>query len=314
MLVLGGRDQMKTETTIKFVKRGNTLNSGYNLVRDGAVIGRTWSTGRRAWYVVAEDNSYMVNTLETRAAAADWLCGQLDRPPAAPTGYTDCACRDCMDIAIGVAGAAYCHGCRDAGCPGYQGQPGMSQECQRPDAYGAGEETPDSSELVIKAEPTAGMTARAATGQPAWRTLYATDYSRVETDDTGVYAPEMEVAQEIADEPDGTFDVFRFSLDRLQSVFPDGGAHCLIPVNYGASWRHPAADYDAWFTCGLDDVASSCGTTHRELVEALTGDDIAARAWAYECIGGYHGYANLDSDPLRLTEDELNTRWNRTVR
>ena len=49
-------------------------------------------------------------------------------------GYTACACRDCFEIAIGEPGEAFCSCCEDAGCPDYQGQPGMSQECQRPDA------------------------------------------------------------------------------------------------------------------------------------------------------------------------------------
>ena len=44
-------------------------------------------------------------------------------------GYRNCACRDCFEIAIGEAGA-FCSDCEEAGCPGYQGQPGMSQECQ----------------------------------------------------------------------------------------------------------------------------------------------------------------------------------------
>jgi hypothetical protein len=55
------------------------------------------------------------------------------------SGYRPCACRDCFEIAIGEPGA-YCHECDDAGCPGYQGQPGMSQECQAPGAYGGGDD------------------------------------------------------------------------------------------------------------------------------------------------------------------------------
>ena len=31
---------------------------------------------------------------------------------------------------------AYCHDCEAAGCPEYQGVPGMSQACQAPGAYG----------------------------------------------------------------------------------------------------------------------------------------------------------------------------------
>lgn len=59
------------------------------------------------------------------------------RKPRQAGGYVPCACRDCMEIAIsGGKGKSFCSGCRDAGCPDYQGQPGMSQECQRADAYG----------------------------------------------------------------------------------------------------------------------------------------------------------------------------------
>lgn len=34
-----------------------------------------------------------------------------------------------------IALPCYCRGCIEAGCPDYQGQPRMSQECQRTDAY-----------------------------------------------------------------------------------------------------------------------------------------------------------------------------------
>lgn len=55
--------------------------------------------------------------------------------------YTSCACRDCFEISIGEPDEAFCHGCEEAGCPDYQGQPGMNQGCQREDAYGI--EEPD---------------------------------------------------------------------------------------------------------------------------------------------------------------------------
>ena len=45
------------------------------------------------------------------------------------TGYTPCACRDCFEIAIGEPGEAFCSDCEEAGCPDYQGQPGMRQDC-----------------------------------------------------------------------------------------------------------------------------------------------------------------------------------------
>ena len=45
----------------------------------------------------------------------------------AKSGYYDCGCRDCFDIAIGLPGDM-CHSCELAGCV-------ANAECQRPDAY-----------------------------------------------------------------------------------------------------------------------------------------------------------------------------------
>lgn len=53
-------------------------------------------------------------------------------------GYTDCACRDCFDIAIGKAGEALCNECKEAGC-----SPDGDDECHRPDAYDTGEDADD---------------------------------------------------------------------------------------------------------------------------------------------------------------------------
>lgn len=44
-------------------------------------------------------------------------------------GYTDCACRDCFEIAIGEPGTALCNACEEAGCEANEG------ECQAPHAY-----------------------------------------------------------------------------------------------------------------------------------------------------------------------------------
>lgn len=46
------------------------------------------------------------------------------------SGYRDCACRDCFDIAIGEHGAL-CNECEAAGCEAH-----AEIECSRPDAYG----------------------------------------------------------------------------------------------------------------------------------------------------------------------------------
>lgn len=59
------------------------------------------------------------------------------------SGYTPCACRDCMDIAISAemrgtyAGPALCLPCVEAGCEiWHEGDCGMTYDCQRDDAYG----------------------------------------------------------------------------------------------------------------------------------------------------------------------------------
>ena len=52
------------------------------------------------------------------------------------SGYCDCACRDCFDVAITSTNKlALCHACRDAGCDGES-----ASECARDDAYGCAEE------------------------------------------------------------------------------------------------------------------------------------------------------------------------------
>lgn len=57
------------------------------------------------------------------------------------SGYVSCACRDCMEIAIGAPGA-FCHECEDAGCEG-------ERECQAAEAYGGEpEEAPAVSAVV----------------------------------------------------------------------------------------------------------------------------------------------------------------------
>lgn len=51
------------------------------------------------------------------------------------SGYTDCACRDCFEIAIGnnEPGGAYCWACAESGCE-------RDSECQAPHTYCPGDE------------------------------------------------------------------------------------------------------------------------------------------------------------------------------
>ena len=52
------------------------------------------------------------------------------------SGYVQCGCRECMEIAIGEPGDM-CTDCEDAGCE-------PDEECQAPGAYGSDEEGDES--------------------------------------------------------------------------------------------------------------------------------------------------------------------------
>lgn len=57
------------------------------------------------------------------------------------SGYTDCACRDCMDATVSsdISNPELCSSCQEAGCePCYNPDgcaAGSGHECQREDAY-----------------------------------------------------------------------------------------------------------------------------------------------------------------------------------
>ena len=149
-------------------------------------------------------------------------------------------------------------------------------------------------------------------GQPVWKTVYETDDESVFEDTTGEYPPEMEVTQE-ADERDPDtgltpVETFRFSLDRLQHCpcANDGEKGPCPHVINGAweeSWPHPMHRYIEWFSRDLASVAHSHGMSDdgtdgaAELRRMLCSEDVQERANAYRCIGGHHGFVNLDGYP-----------------
>lgn len=56
-----------------------------------------------------------------------------------PSGYVQCACRDCFDITIASNDPKdpnFCSECEEAGCE-------LDKECQRPDAYGGDSDEAD---------------------------------------------------------------------------------------------------------------------------------------------------------------------------
>lgn len=159
-----------------------------------------------------------------------------------------------------------------------------------------------------------------STKQPTWKLLRniggvdpigAMDAGHlVYEDTTGVYGHESEVVVPIDDDGREEWIVYRFGLDKCtyeNGVLSDNQFH---------------KDHAAWFakpeseranrpqdTTYLSGVAECTGISVEELIEAFCSDDPIARAFAYEQIGHYHGFENLDNYPLRLTREEAEKRY-----
>lgn len=105
--------------------------------------------------------------------------------------------------------------------------------------------------------------------------------------------------------------VYRFILDRLKQVQVNETVY-LVPVKFDESWPNYVSKYDEWFHKDLARVASYVGQTLQEMRDAFCSDDPRVRAFAYEALGDYHGYENLDSYPLTFTSrEEVEARYKR---
>lgn len=99
-------------------------------------LASSWSVHRVGHGFETREEAIAAARAAAEAEAAhyrgDWKIQIRERNPrkAGPSGYTDCACRDCFDTAIGTPGKAMCWACEEAGCEANDG------ECQRSDAYG----------------------------------------------------------------------------------------------------------------------------------------------------------------------------------
>jgi len=127
----------------------------------------------------------------------------------------------------------------------------------------------------------------------------------VHQDTTGAYTEEVEKLFVYED----SWQVYRFPLDRLKIV-----QGYLVPLRYSPDWPEPLPRYDEWFHKDLDKVAESIGLSAQELKEQFCSDNPIIRARAYEAIGDYHGYENLDGYPLTFTNrKEIEARYKKEV-
>lgn len=143
--------------------------------------------------------------------------------------------------------------------------------------------------------------------QPKWRLRTSVDEWAILEDETGVYSPEVEYAQETMPGRRTIFELYRFSLDRLKRVVHEDQIY-YVPFAYEANWPHPIHMYKEWYLGDLESVANTVGRTKQDMLDALCSDDPEELWRVYQDIGSYHGFANLDAYPLMLSEAKFKAR------
>lgn len=160
------------------------------------------------------------------------------------------------------------------------------------------------------------------TNQPTWKQIgtvgdinpFDYDGGFIYQDETGVYTEELEYIQADNDGlmDDATWNVYRWSLDRLEMVTAENGDILLVPFGFSSrnDLPHPIASYDEWFNGDIASAANSLGCTVETLRESLCSQDATRRAFAYLELAQYHGFANFDSYPYTYTDrEELEARY-----
>jgi hypothetical protein len=141
--------------------------------------------------------------------------------------------------------------------------------------------------------------------QPIWKEHSSADFYRLFIDESGHYEPEVEIADEAGDD---RYKLYRVELKRYKTVIVDDTRY-MVPADYQTSWPSPASAYQPWFYEDLGSVADSAGTDRETLIEQLCSDDPVERLHAYMDLAGYHGWYEFDQEPLDLTQEELDERW-----
>jgi hypothetical protein len=157
--------------------------------------------------------------------------------------------------------------------------------------------------------------------QPSWKLLWATDCQRLLIDETGVYAPELEHADEVCDAPEKErFMVYRIELDgplvlvdgRLRDEYGhrpwfEDDSHKVVPGEHtDHRFCQPCG---SWISNNLTSAAECCGMDPDDLRSLFCSSDPNERSEAYEAIASTHGWDNFDSYPLIMSEAELDARW-----
>ena len=163
--------------------------------------------------------------------------------------------------------------------------------------------------------------------QPKWRFVANLgDVSPLEyggyfvyRDITKVYAPEAELLREPEDGRDhdsaARWTVYRFTLEPctfIDGILSDNPYHPSRPAWFAGT--EPERELRPQDTTYLRDLAEFIGADVKDLITDFCSDDPIRRAQAWRVVGDYHGYENLDSDPLVLTRAEVKKRYRRLIK
>ena len=102
---------------------------------------------------------------------------------------------------------------------------------------------------------------------------------------------------------------YRFSLDKMSFVNGHLISADMLERSKTKSLPYPIESYTEWYEDSLSSIASYIGVELSELQTWFTSDNVLDRARAYESLGQYHGFENLDSYPLHLTKTEAKKRY-----
>jgi hypothetical protein len=153
------------------------------------------------------------------------------------------------------------------------------------------------------------------TNQPKWKCIAQIgDINPLEyggnwifIDETNTYQPESEKLL-ISENEKGKYIAYRYCLDKCKMI--NG---FLVPAKYTDIWSYPLSSYDEWYHKELINIAKTFDMQLSELELLFCSDSPIDRALAYETLGEYYGYENLDSYPLIMTKTEAKKRYGKAI-
>lgn len=142
------------------------------------------------------------------------------------------------------------------------------------------------------------------TRQSEWKLVYSSDREALHIDETGVYAPELTIVEDLgesAEELEDKFLIYRFPLQRceyddLNDVLSDNPWFPYIPAWF--------ATIDRWGN-KLQLAARSAGLRTEDLITLLCSEEPTSLAAGYALLVGYYGASEFDpyGEEFRSEED-----------